>query len=149
MTYARRVSEGANDAPGRLSVPKPTMTATLTAVLLVLESLLVFFATLVAATLLPGSTGLSGALVWGVGLALALVCLVAAGLTRRPGGIAVSAVLQGVIVATGAFVPVMFLVGLAFAALWLYLVRVGRRIDADRRRWARRLAEGGSGSAPA
>ena len=140
------MSEVPTPGPGELSVPRPTMTATLTAVLLLLEGFLVFFATLVAATLLPGSTDLPAGAIWGAGLALALVCLVAAGLTRRPGGIAAGAVLQGVLVATGVFVPVMFVVGLGFAALWLWLVRVGRRIDADRRRWARQLAEGGSGA---
>jgi len=125
------------------------MTATLTAVLLLLEAFLVFFATLVAVTLLPGSTGPSSGAVWAVGLALALVCLVAAGLTRRPGGLAVGAVLQGVLVATGFVVPAMFVVGAGFVLLWLWLVRVGRRIDADRRRWARRLAEGEHGASPA
>jgi hypothetical protein len=49
----------------------------------------------------------------------------------------VGTAVQVVLIATGVFVPAMFVVGAGFAALWVWLVSVGRRIDADRRRWAR------------
>ncbi|WP_092860875.1 DUF4233 domain-containing protein [Quadrisphaera sp. DSM 44207] len=121
-------------------MPPPVMTARLAATVLLMEALLAFFATLVAFALVAGQGGLGRGQVWVVGLALALAFLVAAGLVRRPGGLVVGTVLQGVLIATGVVVPAMFLVGALFAGLWLWIVSVGRRIDADRRRWARDLA---------
>ena len=113
------------------------MTARLAAAVLVLEAVMVFFATVVAATLLPGSDGYSAGSVWAVGLGLALLCVLVGALVRRPGGIALGSAVQVLLIATGVFVPAMFVVGAGFAALWVWLVSVGRRIDADRRRWAR------------
>ena len=64
---------------------------------------------------------------------------------RRPGGVLVGTVLQVLLVATGVFVPAMFGVGAIFALMWFWLVGIGRKVDADRRRWAADLAAGGTG----
>jgi hypothetical protein len=112
------------------------MTARLAATVLLLEAFAVFFGTLVAAALLPPQGRWSTAQVWAAGGALAVVCLLVSGLVRRPAGIALGWLVQGLLVASGVFVPAMFAVGVVFAALWAWLVAIGRRIDADRRRWA-------------
>ena len=117
------------------------MTARLAAVVLLLEAFAVFFATLVASALLPAE-GYSRGWVWGVGLALVVVCVLASGAARRPGGVAVGWVVQVLLVLAGIPLPAMVVVGVGFAALWWWLVSIGRRVDADRRRWAADLAEG-------
>lgn len=122
-------------------MPPPTMTARLAAVVLLLEAFAVFFATLVASALLP-SEGYSRGAVWGVGLALVVVCALASGAARRPGGVAVGTAVQVLLVLAGIPLPAMIVVGVGFAALWWWLVAIGRRVDADRRRWATDLAEG-------
>ncbi len=131
-----------------LEVPPPTMTARLAAAALLLEAFVVFLATLVATRFVaapaqPGGPSVTAVLV--VGGVLALVFLLASGVVRRPGGVAVGTVLQGVLVALGFVVPAMFVVGLLFAGLWAWLVWIGQRVDRDRRRWAADLAAGGTG----
>jgi hypothetical protein len=122
------------------------MTARLSATVLVLEALLVFFLTLVEATLLPRSTGYSTGQVWTAGLVMVVVCVLVAGVVRRPGGLVVGAVLQVLLIATGVFLPVMYGVGVVFAALFAWLVSIGRRIDRDRRRWAEQEARAQQGA---
>jgi len=108
------------------------VTARLAAATLALEAFVVFFATLVAATL----SDAPDAAVWAAGGGLSLACLLAAGLARRPGGIVVGWVLQAALVVTGIWVPAMFALGAVFVAVWAWLLSVGRRIDRDRAAWA-------------
>jgi hypothetical protein len=68
-----------------------------------------------------------------VGLALMLVCFVAAGLVRRSYGDAVAAVVQVLVLATGFVVPTMFLLGVIFGGLWVLTVVLGRKMAADLR----------------
>ena len=140
---AGAAGDDADDAP--LEVPPPTMTPRLAATTLLLEAFVVFFATLVASRLLTGPGGPSVGAVFAVGGALTVVFVLATGVVRRPGGLVVGTGLQVVLVALGVLVPVMFLVGAVFAALWFWLVGIGRRIDRDRRAWAADLAAGGTG----
>jgi len=107
------------------------VTARLTAATLALEAFLVFFATLVASR----SSDLAGGVVWGAGLGLAGACVLAAGVVRRPGGLVVGSVLQVLILLTGFWVPVMWLLGALFVAMWCWMVWIGRRIDRDRAAW--------------
>jgi hypothetical protein len=104
----------------------------LAAICLTLEALLVFFATLVASSLsdLPRDT------VWAGGGALALACLVGAGMVRRRGGLVLGWVLQALVVATGFLVPAMFGLGALFVAMWTWFLVLGARIDRDRAAWA-------------
>lgn len=117
------------------------MRARLLATCLVLEAFVVFFATLVASALsrVPDAT------VWTVGLVLVAVCLLAAGLVRRPGGVVVGWVVQVLVLGTAVVVPAMAVLGVVFAALYGWFVVLGGRIDRDRAAWE----QGGGGQPPA
>lgn len=108
------------------------MRTRLATICLALEALLVFFATLVASSL----SDLPRGSVWAGGGALALACLVGAGMVRRRGGLALGWVLQALVLATGFFVPVMFGLGALFVAMWTWFLVLGARIDRDRAAWA-------------
>lgn len=107
-----------------------TSTARLASAVLALEALLVLFATLVAQAM----SSLPTATVWTGGGVLALACLLLAGLTRRRAGLAAGTVMQGVLVATGIWVPVMYVLGVLFALVWFWLVSLGARADRGRAR---------------
>ncbi len=137
---------GGSADDGELVVPPPNITVRLAAAALGLEAVVVFFAALVAVGLtVPGDGGLSRTALLVGGVVLAVVFVLAAGIVRRPGGIAIGWVLQLVLVALGLVVPVMFVMGVLFAAMWLWFLRIGTKIDGDRRRWAADLAAGGTG----
>ena len=104
------------------------MRARLAATCLALEAFLVFFATLAASAVsdLPDRT------VWVGGGVLAVVCLLAAGVVGRPGGIVVGWVVQGLVLLTGVVLPAMVVMGLVFAALYAWFVVLGGRIDRER-----------------
>lgn len=71
-----------------------------------------------------------------VGGGLAIACLLVAGSLRRPGAYAAGHALQVGTIATGLLAPAMFFVGAMFLALWLGAFFLGRRIEADKARWA-------------
>lgn len=96
------------------------------------ESIVMFLAALVTFGL-KATTPLI-ALGGGAAVCLALVASVAALRTRY--GYVFGWVLQFVIVATGVFVPIMFLIGAAFVALWTYCMVTGARLDAEAARHA-------------
>lgn len=112
------------------------------ATMLVLEACVVVLAALVASGLRVADP----ARVWLVGGALAVSLLLTAGVLRRPGGYVVGSVLQVAVVAAGFAVPLMFVVGGVFAALWVASLRVGARIDRER---AERAAVAGTSEEPA
>ncbi|WBQ03269.1 DUF4233 domain-containing protein [Kribbella sp. CA-293567] len=62
-------------------------------------------------------------------LGLAVLALVAAGLLRNRVGYILGSVLQVAAVGLGFVVPVMFVLGAAFAAFWVASIVLGRRID--------------------
>ena len=64
-----------------------------------------------------------------IGVGLTLACLVAAGMMRRPIGGALGWAVQGASLAMGFVVPVMFVLGVAFAGFWVAAIVLGRRID--------------------
>ncbi|MDC7121568.1 DUF4233 domain-containing protein [Cellulomonas fimi] len=106
---------------------KPQFTQTM----LILEAFVVFFATLVAYGLRVADT----TTVWWVGGSLTVVLIVLAGWVGRPGGYVAGSVAQVVVLACGFVVPMMFVVGAVFAALWVFSLRVGGRIDRERAEW--------------
>lgn len=71
-----------------------------------------------------------------LGLGLAVLCLLTIGLLRAPWGYWVGHAIQVAMIALGLLVPIMFVVGAMFAALWWGAVALGRKIAADRARWA-------------
>jgi hypothetical protein len=62
-------------------------------------------------------------------LGLAVLALIAAGLLRNQVGYVLGWVVQVGAVGLGFLVPVMFVLGIAFAAFWVASVVLGRRID--------------------
>lgn len=73
----------------------------------------------------------------GLGIGLAVLFVVTAGLLRRPWAYVVGHALQVAAICLGFVVPVMFFVGAMFAVLWATAYLVGRKIEADKARWAR------------
>jgi uncharacterized membrane protein YciS (DUF1049 family) len=79
----------------------------------------------------------------GVGLGLVVACIVVAGLLRRPWAYYLGWLIQGASLALGFVVPIMFLLGAIFAALWAGAFFLGAKIDRERgerevleQRWA-------------
>lgn len=58
--------------------------------------------------------------------ALVVLLVLAAGLLRRPGGVAVATAVQVLVVAAGLVTWPMFVVGLVFAGIWAYWLRLRR-----------------------
>ena len=117
----------------------------LCAAMLVLQAVVLFLVGVVTIgmTDLGAGTSLAG------GLGLALLCVVVAGMLGRPGGYAAGWVLQGVSVALGLVVTVMFFLGVVFAALWAGAYFLGATIDRERaervvleREWQAQHGEG-------
>ncbi|MET0932494.1 MAG: DUF4233 domain-containing protein [Mycetocola sp.] len=97
----------------------------LASIVLAFELIVVFLASLVAFGLKvqPGPIALIG------GGVICLAILFTLAMLRHEWAFGVGWVLQGVIVATGIFVPVMWVIGLVFAGMWVYCMIVGGRID--------------------
>ncbi|MBC7272102.1 MAG: DUF4233 domain-containing protein [Streptomyces sp.] len=106
---------------------------------LIAEFLIIGFAGLVAMK----DDDLSTAMVWTVCGVAMLLSLLLCGLVTRPGGVALGWVLQLGLVASGFFVPVMFVIGVLFAGLWWSSVHFGRKVDEAKARFAAE-AEGGA-----
>ena len=69
-----------------------------------------------------------------IGSVLAVVCILDAGLLRRPWGVTVGWVLQLATLATAFVVPAMLPVGLLFSALWLTALVQGSAMDEHTKR---------------
>jgi hypothetical protein len=95
-----------------------------------------FFVIGLAGLVAMKSDDLSMGTVWTVcGIAMLLSVLLC-GMISRPGGVQLGWVFQIALIAGGFVVPVMFILGVAFAALWWASVHYGRKIDAAKARWA-------------
>lgn len=95
------------------------------AAVLVFEGMVIVFATLVALDLSDVGDGT----LWAVGGSGAVLCLLLAGLLRWRWAFAAGSVLQVALVAAGFVVPVMFFLGLVFAALWFLALYLGRKVE--------------------
>jgi hypothetical protein len=93
----------------------------LTSSVLAMEVVVFWLAIIVA--IVQDNVSLPAAL--GVGGALAVGCIVVAGLIRRPWAYIAGGVLQVLAIACGVIVPVMFFVGGIFAVLWVVCIRLG------------------------
>lgn len=102
------------------------------AAMLTLQSIILALSIPVMIAVEDVSAGLAVA----IGGGLAVVCLLTAGLLRRPWAYVIGHVSQVASIALGFVVPVMFFIGGMFAALWLGAFFLGRRIEADKARWA-------------
>lgn len=105
---------------------------------LAFQSLVVFFATLVAFGLrvYPDPRW-----IWGVGLTLSVLMILTPGLLGRPGSYVWGAILQAATIATGFWVPLMFLIGAIFAGLWIWGMVAGGIIDKARAVWESQQSE--------
>ena len=65
---------------------------------------------------------------WHVGmlLGLAVLLIIAATLLRRPGGLVAGTAVQPLVIAAGVITWPMYVVGVLFAAIWLYYLRLWR-----------------------
>ncbi|WP_411734085.1 DUF4233 domain-containing protein [Paeniglutamicibacter sp.] len=140
----------------RPGVPKkPRSTRVMFAsTVLVLEAFLAIFVALA----LFGLKGeeLSGALVIGAGVVVALICIFTCALLKKPLGYAIGWALQLLFIFTGFLLTSMFFIGAAFAATWWYAVTKGHTMDLETARRAREQAawdaahpQEGTGNPPA
>ena len=67
-----------------------------------------------------------------VGLGLAVACVVAAGMLRRPWAYSLGWLIQVASIVLGVVVPIMFVLGAVFLALWAGAYFVGAKIDRER-----------------
>ena len=100
------------------------------AVVLAGQSIAVFLGALVARGLHAATDSGSATTYLLVGSALAVLCLLVAGLMRRPYGVTLGWLLQVATFLCGFVVPLMLAVGVIFTALWVTCLWQGRRIDA-------------------
>jgi hypothetical protein len=96
--------------------------------MLVLQAIVLFLTGVVTI----GSTDIGTSRSLLLGGALALLCVVAAGLLGRPGGYALGWLVQVVSIGLGFLVPAMFFVGALFAVLWAAAYVLGTRMDLER-----------------
>jgi hypothetical protein len=94
------------------------------------ESVIVFFGALVARAMASAGGDDRGGAWLATGSALAVLCVVGAGLMRRPWGVTLGWVVQALTLLSALVVPAMLLVGLIFLALWVLCMLQGAKIDA-------------------
>ena len=110
------------------------------AAVLSLEAIALGLTTPVMITISDVSAGTAVA----VGLGLAVVCLLLAGMLRAEWAYLAGYVVQVAAIALGFVVPVMFGLGAVFAALWVGADLLGRKIERERAAaWAAWRAEQG------
>lgn len=105
---------------------------------LLLEAFVAFFATLVVFGLKRGQV--DPAVILSVGIGLSVVLVLACAVVSKPWGIGAGWFLQLVLILTGLAEPMMFVVGVLFAACWFYGIRTGVRIDSENARRDREQA---------
>ena len=91
---------------------------------LVFEALVLLLAVPAVTTAQRGHVHVGGVVYLGV---LVLLLIVAAGVLRRRGGVAIATGVQVLVVAAGAVTWPMYAVGLVFAAIWVYWLRLRRQ----------------------
>ena len=97
-----------------------------------LASIVLGFESLVLALATPVMISVADvrpAIALSVCLGLAVLALLATGLLRNQVGYVLGSVVQVGAVGLGFVVPVMFILGLAFAAFWVAAIVLGRRIE--------------------
>ena len=100
----------------------------LCAAMLVLQAVVLFLAGLV----MTGLTDIGFGAALGIGLGLAALCVVAAGMLGRPVGYWLGWGVQVLSVALGFVVTMMFFHGVVFGGLWAASYFVGGRIDREK-----------------
>jgi hypothetical protein len=106
-----------------------TTKATLGSLVMVFESVVVFFATLVGFGLRVYS---DPAVIWGVGLGLSVILMIFPAVLGKPGTYLLGWLLQLVVLSLGVFVPLMYFLGAVFLVLWAWGMIAGGTIDKAR-----------------
>lgn len=104
--------------------------ATLGSLVLVFESVVVFFATLVAFGLRAYP---DPAIIWAVGLSLSVILMLFPAVLGKPASYALGWLLQLLVLSLGIWVPLMFVVGTIFIGMWAWGMIAGGTIDRARR----------------
>lgn len=102
------------------------------------QALCIFFGALVARGLVSAEGGDGSGTYLAVGVGLAVLAFVAAGMMRRPGGVYLGWLIQLATLAGGFVVPFLFVLGIVFLVLWVVCLVQGERIDREQ---AARAAE--------
>ncbi|MFF9309444.1 DUF4233 domain-containing protein [Streptomyces sp. NPDC014748] len=105
-----------------------------------------FFVIGFAALVAMKDPDLSMGTVWTVSGIAMVLCVLLCGVVTRPGGVVLGWALQIALIASGFVVPVMWFLGVVFAALWWASVHFGRKIDAAKARFAAQAAQPGHSS---
>ncbi|MEP7035603.1 MAG: DUF4233 domain-containing protein [Actinomycetota bacterium] len=105
------------------------MTRRLAGTVIAAQGLAVFFGALVARGLASASGSETSSAFLVVGSLLAVLCILDAGLLRRPWGVTLGWALQVATLASAVVVPTMLVVGVLFGVLWLTALAQGRKID--------------------
>ncbi|MGB5952601.1 MAG: DUF4233 domain-containing protein [Ornithinimicrobium sp.] len=124
--------------PGFPSLAVPgKFTRRLAAVTLIGQAMTIFFGALAARQFaLAGGEGQSQATTYLIGgSALAVLCVLASGLLRRPGGIALGWIIQLLTFACAIVLPAMIIVGLIFTGVWWLCLAQGHKVDAITAQW--------------
>ena len=99
------------------------------ATVLVSQGIVIFLAALVARGLADAEGDTAGGRWLWIGVGLAVLCFLAAGVMRRPWGVTLGWLLQVVTIASAVVVPVMLVVGAMFLILWVGSLVVCRRVE--------------------
>jgi hypothetical protein len=137
------VSDGRRPSPARPRRQR-SVTESLLSIVLLLEAIVLFFVALV----LFGLKTLSPALAFGGGALFVVVLLVTIALLRWPVGVAIGWIIQLALIALGVLNPVMYVVGVGFAAFWVWCFVRARQIDARRREYLAAPPEAAAASTP-
>ena len=96
--------------------------------MLTLQAVALFLAGIV----MTGLTDVGFAVALSIGLSLAALCLVAAGMLRKAWGYWLGWAVQVISIGLGFVVPIMFFLGAVFGALWAGSYFLGAKIDREK-----------------
>jgi hypothetical protein len=104
------------------------------------QGIVVFLGALVARGIADARGDATGSAWLWVGVGLAVLCFLAAGLMRRPWGVTLGWLIQAATFAAGFVVPAMVVVGFIFLVLWVGSLVVCHRVEREQARREREAA---------
>lgn len=108
----------------------PKMTRRFAGIVVGSQSVVVFLGALVAWAIAKAQHNAAHTSYLVIGIVLALLCIVAAGTLRRPWGVTLGWIVEIATLLAGFVLPMMFVVGVMFLALWITALVQGRKMDA-------------------